>query len=44
VVRARSIKPNQAQQTDNIDKAMERGCATTQVFVNIASVLGHYNL
>lgn len=32
--------PNQMQQTRNIDKAMERGCATTKVFINSATVLG----
>jgi len=40
MVSASSIKPNQTQQTDNIDKALERGVATTPVFINIATVLG----
>ncbi|MFK8078130.1 MAG: hypothetical protein AB8B84_16230 [Granulosicoccus sp.] len=39
---ASSKNSNQTQQTDNIDKAMERGCATTHVFINIATVLGRY--
>jgi hypothetical protein len=37
---ASSFKPNQTQQTDNIDTALERGCAAAQALINIASVLG----